>query len=132
MLRKIVIFFAVFVIGLIASDDLFTAEFNEVKDSGVKDALLIVSSENMNSGIAHKSDNYEDLEQRKYGGLMHYSIGARTHGKRAVLSVYFSKLGKWGFYSEIRFDSIYKCIMKKFHANKCLITLHRKERICGF
>lgn len=89
MLRKIVIFFAVFVIGMIVSDDFSTAEFDEVKDSGVKDALLIVSSDNMNSGIAHKSDNYEDLEQREYGGLIHYTLGARTNGKQTVFPYYF-------------------------------------------
>lgn len=85
MLRKIVIFSAVLIVGLIASQDLFItdSEMVETLNADIKNGdLSIVSTVNNKNEILHIPDEYEVLKPiEDVSGLIHYNIGARIHSK---------------------------------------------------
>lgn len=85
MLRKFGIFFAAFMIGMIASDEVFSFNF-ETSEQFQKeingDLSIETVSDNTNDEIPHPPVHFEMLEPVKdVKGLIHYSIGARVRSK---------------------------------------------------
>ncbi|XP_031628119.1 uncharacterized protein LOC116343931 [Contarinia nasturtii] len=88
MLRKVVIFMVVFIVGMIASEESFFADYKDANnfDTEIYGDLLIKSAANTNDEIAHKPEHSHMLESKSYGKLVHYSIGARVSSDRLVAS----------------------------------------------
>lgn len=94
MLRKIVIFFAVFIVGMIASEEFSFFDFETTENSSqeINGDLSIFSTHNTNDEISHPPERVEKLEAKKVNGILHYAIGARISCK---FYFYFSKIGSF-------------------------------------
>ena len=85
MLRKIVIFFAAFLVAMIASEELnFSFDYESVENDQqeINGDLMIFSTHNTNNEVPHPAIHYEKLSAlRNVSGIMHYAIGARVNRK---------------------------------------------------
>lgn len=84
MLRKIVIFLAVFMVGMIATQEFSIFDFELIENSNkeINGDLSIISVDNTNKEIPHRPVHYERLEPMKnVDGIVHYAIGARVRSK---------------------------------------------------
>ncbi|XP_055298548.1 uncharacterized protein LOC129566533 [Sitodiplosis mosellana] len=89
MLRKIVIFFAVFMVGMIASEEFSLLDFETIESSHqeINGDLSIISTDNTNDVIPHPPVHYEMVQPlRSVNGILHYAIGARRSSDRLVAS----------------------------------------------
>lgn len=94
MLRKIIIFLAVFVVGMIATDDdIFNSAFFEKSNKNSKDDLSIISVDDTNDVIPHRPVHYNNLEMvKRVDGVVQYNIGARTRSKLTINNFFFLKI----------------------------------------
>lgn len=86
MLRKIVIFFAAFMVGMIASEEFFIFDFETIENSSKETHgdLSITSVDNTNDEIPHRPEHYptlESVEDEDVKGIINYSYGARQRSK---------------------------------------------------
>lgn len=83
MLRKIIIFFAAFLIGMIASEEFFSFDFEAIENSSkeINGDMSITSMDNTNDEVPHRPEHYKTLESEKVNGILKYVIGARVRSK---------------------------------------------------
>lgn len=85
MLRKILIFFSAFMVGMIASDEVFSFNFKTSEQFSKEingDLSIDTVSENTNDEIPHPPVHFETLEPKKnVEGQIQYTIGARVRSK---------------------------------------------------